>query len=265
VHTSDVNPSIVPITDWAKGSIPATKALEILRQCTVLRRCELSLAGEVSLHESAPFSLPCLEDLTINDYFGETDDTTFFKYIELPNLHFYSFGAYCHPAPQALPIPSTTLRTLQHLRLSQSLSSETLLAILARASRLEELILRLVPAPGPENANNPKNHFLHTLADGAAPTCPTLRSLEIQSGDNLTETEIINFVSRRISTGVFMRFVTRLDGAQQLDVAAHLHDVLPTGFELIVRYTDPDPRLGTRRIEYPWLEGTSDFFKRQAR
>jgi hypothetical protein len=77
------------------------KALEILRQCTALRLCELSLAGKVSSLNSAPFSLPCLEDLTIHDYFVTTD-TTFFKCMELPNLRFYSFGAYCRPAPQAL-------------------------------------------------------------------------------------------------------------------------------------------------------------------
>jgi hypothetical protein len=131
-------------------------------------------------------------------------------------------------------------------------------------SRLEELILHSAPAPGPENADSSANHFLHTLADVAAPICPTLRSLEIKGGNNLTETGIIDFVSRRISTGVFMRFVTLLYRAQQLDVAAHLHDVLPTGFELIVRYTDPPPYLGMRMIEYPWLEGTSDSFKMQA-
>jgi hypothetical protein len=131
-------------------------------------------------------------------------------------------------------------------------------------SHLEELILQSAPAPGSENADSPANHFLQTLADVAAPICPTLRSLEIKGGNNLTETGIIDFVSRRISTGVFMRFVTLLYGAQQLDVAAHLHDVLPTGFELIVRYTDPDPHLGMRMIEYPWLEGTSDSFKMQA-
>ncbi|KAF7374043.1 F-box domain-containing protein [Mycena sanguinolenta] len=246
VHTSEIDPATVSKTDWAKGSIPAKRALEILRQCTALRLCELSLAGEVSLYHFTSFSLPCLEDLTIHDFFGKTDDTTFFKYIELPNLRFYSFEAYHWPAPQAIPVPSTTLSSLQHLQLSPGPSSETILAILARTTRLEELFLRVVPAPHLENADNYDNHFLRALTDVAAPICPTLRSLEIRSGDKLTETEIIDFVSRRISTGVFMRFVTLLNGSQQLDVAAHLHDVLPIGFELIVRYTSPYPHLGMR-------------------
>jgi hypothetical protein len=70
-------------------------------------------------------------------------------------------------------------------------------------------------------------------------------------------------VSRRIGTGVLMRFVALLHGAQQLDIAAHLHDVLPTEFELTVRYTDLHSHLRMTRIEYPWLEGTSDAFKMQ--
>ncbi|KAJ6527643.1 hypothetical protein B0H19DRAFT_539518 [Mycena capillaripes] len=37
-HTSEGDRGTWPITDWAKGSIPAMKALEILRQCTALLR-----------------------------------------------------------------------------------------------------------------------------------------------------------------------------------------------------------------------------------
>jgi hypothetical protein len=76
------------VTDWAKGSIPAMKASEILRQCTAPRLCDLSLAGKVSLHDSIRFSLACLQDLTIHEFYGTTDDATFFKHIEFPNLRF---------------------------------------------------------------------------------------------------------------------------------------------------------------------------------
>ncbi|KAJ7185314.1 hypothetical protein C8R46DRAFT_376397 [Mycena filopes] len=239
-------------------AVPHKLALQILRQCTVLETCELTIAGidvdagEFGLLERVmdQFSLPRLAHFSLVNDGVPMVITRFLNRFTLPHLRSFHFENLYHVDLMDI-LQSVMVGELESLSLAiEGLGSANLLTALAQMPLLQELILSAEPRTQ-EQVDEPNSwrywkiyegdgEFLTHLTDGddAGPAlCPQLRRVEFQNFSAVSDAALLRFILARAG---FLTHVTASFRRRLLeDITSQLEEAVVAGLALSIQYDAP--------------------------
>ncbi|KAF8871415.1 hypothetical protein BD779DRAFT_1718679, partial [Infundibulicybe gibba] len=186
--------------------ILAYECLDIVRRCTSLQECDVSISimssralQRITELSRCPIVLPSLHTLQIQFSDSENDNFMFLRALRLPGLRKFQpvllelSGWLVHPTPWSLSVLQSVLcNTIQELDLSKFPIHESMSGTLARMSNVGILWLS-DDSPG----------IMHALGEGTiAPRLTTLHLCYVESLDSLFDILEARVSAARANSGV---------------------------------------------------------------
>ncbi|KAJ7157558.1 hypothetical protein C8R43DRAFT_402159 [Mycena crocata] len=241
---------------FENGSFSCNEAVALLRDCPALETCRLVLGYpfEPAVFSESPISLPHLQDLWVcAQTHDHLDIVSFFKALNLPNLHTLEYSHFCSTIGDLFPFfplfPSTGSLQRFSLIMMELPDGAQVSECLSAMPLLREWKLEIQSRPHRRFQQKPHEyvvtHLTPSLHEPDSTPCPLLESLSLRGlNDTVSDQALMNLVQERTAPG--LRGITQLshvacviERAMQIDILPLLEDRISAGLAISIDYLPP--------------------------